>query len=163
MDGLVVGPSGDFLPNLNQRVDNRFPRYTHQTQGRIEQGVLITEPMEHVRSVSVGIWLRSGSRREPAALNGITHFIEHMVFKGTERRSAEEIARVVDGVGGMLDAFTAKEMTCFNVKVLDVQTLNVKGKNKGGLKTPGRRSDWKKAYVTLAEGQTIDFAQGAKV
>jgi predicted Zn-dependent peptidase len=81
--------------------------------------VLITEPMEHVRSVSVGIWLRSGSRREPAALNGITHFIEHMVFKGTERRSAEEIARVVDGVGGMLDAFTAKEMTCFNVKVLD--------------------------------------------
>jgi large subunit ribosomal protein L23 len=51
----------------------------------------------------------------------------------------------------------------FNVKVLDVQTLNVKGKNKGGQKTPGRRSDWKKAYVTLAEGQTIDFAQGAKV
>jgi predicted Zn-dependent peptidase len=81
--------------------------------------VLITEPMEQVRSVSVGIWLRSGSRREPAELNGITHFIEHMVFKGTERRSAEEIARVVDGVGGLLDAFTAKEMTCFNVKVLD--------------------------------------------
>ena len=51
----------------------------------------------------------------------------------------------------------------FSVKVLDVQTLNVKGKNKGGQKTPGRRSDWKKAYVTLAEGQTIDFAQGAKV
>ena len=81
--------------------------------------VLITEPMERVRSVSAGIWLRSGSRREPAALNGITHFIEHMVFKGTERRTAEEIARVVDGVGGMLDAFTAKEMTCFNTKVLD--------------------------------------------
>jgi large subunit ribosomal protein L23 len=51
----------------------------------------------------------------------------------------------------------------FSVKVVDVQTLNVKGKNKGGQKTPGRRSDWKKAYVTLAEGQTIDFAQGAKV
>jgi large subunit ribosomal protein L23 len=51
----------------------------------------------------------------------------------------------------------------FNVKVVDVQTLNVKGKNKGGQKTPGRRSDWKKAYVTLAEGQTIDFAAGAKV
>lgn len=81
--------------------------------------VLITEPMPQVRSVSVGIWLRSGSRREPAELNGITHFIEHMVFKGTERRSAEEIARAVDGVGGMLDAFTAKEMTCFNTKVLD--------------------------------------------
>ena len=51
----------------------------------------------------------------------------------------------------------------FSVKVTNVRTLNVKGKNKGGQKTPGRRSDWKKAYVTLAEGQTIDFAQGAKV
>lgn len=50
----------------------------------------------------------------------------------------------------------------FSVKVTDVKTLNVKGKNKGGMRTPGRRSDWKKAYVTLAEGQTIDFAAGAK-
>jgi len=81
--------------------------------------VLITDPMEHVRSVSVGVWVRSGSRREPRELNGITHFIEHMLFKGTERRSAEQIAREVDGVGGMLDAFTGKEMTCFNTKVLD--------------------------------------------
>ena len=81
--------------------------------------VVITEPMEHVHSVSVGIWLRSGSRREPADLNGISHFIEHMVFKGTNRRSAEDIAREVDSVGGMLDAFTSKEMVCFNSKVLD--------------------------------------------
>jgi predicted Zn-dependent peptidase len=81
--------------------------------------VIITEPMEHVHSVSVGIWLRSGSRREPAELNGISHFIEHMVFKGTARRSAEDIAREVDRVGGMLDAFTAKEMVCFNTRVLD--------------------------------------------
>ncbi|MCL4524492.1 MAG: insulinase family protein [Acidobacteria bacterium] len=81
--------------------------------------VVITEPMAHVRSVSVGVWVRNGSRREPAALNGISHFIEHMVFKGTTRRSAEEIARSVDSVGGMLDAFTAKEMICFNAKVLD--------------------------------------------
>lgn len=81
--------------------------------------VVITHPMPHVRSVSVGIWLRTGSRREPADLNGITHFIEHMVFKGTERRTAEQIARAVDGVGGMLDAFTSKELTCFNTKVLD--------------------------------------------
>lgn len=51
----------------------------------------------------------------------------------------------------------------FNVKVTDVRTLNVKGKNKGGQRTPGRRSDWKKAYVTLAAGQTIDFTAGAKV
>jgi len=81
--------------------------------------VVITERMPHVRSVSVGIWIRNGSRREPPELNGISHFIEHMVFKGTARRSAEEIARSVDSVGGMLDAFTAKEMICFNAKVLN--------------------------------------------
>ncbi len=81
--------------------------------------VVLTETMPHVRSVSVGIWIRTGSRREHAAQNGIAHFLEHMVFKGTERRSAEEIARSMDSVGGMLDAFTAKELTCFNAKVLD--------------------------------------------
>ena len=81
--------------------------------------VVITEPMEHVHSVSVGIWLRSGSRREPAELNGISHFVEHMVFKGTARRTAEDIAREVDSVGGILDAFTAKEMVCCNTRVLD--------------------------------------------
>ncbi len=81
--------------------------------------VVITETMPHVRSVSVGIWIRTGSRREPPQLNGISHFIEHMVFKGTERRTAEDIARSVDSVGGMLDAFTAKEMICFNAKVMD--------------------------------------------
>ncbi len=81
--------------------------------------VVITEPMEHVHSVSVGIWLRTGSRCEPPGLNGISHFIEHMVFKGTTRRSAEDIAREVDSVGGMLDAFTSKEMVCFNTRVLD--------------------------------------------
>ncbi len=81
--------------------------------------VVLTETMTHVRSVSVGVWVRTGSRREPADRNGIAHFLEHMVFKGTERRSAEDIARSMDSVGGMLDAFTAKELTCFNAKVLD--------------------------------------------
>ena len=81
--------------------------------------VVVTEKMPHVRSVSVGIWLGTGSRGESPARNGIAHFIEHMVFKGTERRTAEEIAQAMDSVGGMLDAFTAKEMTCFNAKVLD--------------------------------------------
>jgi predicted Zn-dependent peptidase len=89
-------------------------------RGELPNGiVVITEKMPHVRSVSVGIWLRSGSRGEAPHQNGIAHFIEHMVFKGTERRTAEEIAQSVDSVGGMLDAFTAKEMTCFNAKVLD--------------------------------------------
>jgi predicted Zn-dependent peptidase len=80
---------------------------------------VITEAMPHVRSVSVGIWIGSGSRRETGDYNGISHFIEHMLFKGTTRRSAEDIARSVDSIGGNLDAFTAKELVCFNTKVLD--------------------------------------------
>ena len=75
--------------------------------------------MPHVRSVSVGVWVGSGSRRETPEQNGISHFIEHMLFKGTANRSAEDIARSVDSIGGNLDAFTAKEMVCFNTKVLD--------------------------------------------
>ncbi len=81
--------------------------------------VVITETMHHVRSISAGVWIRTGSRRETPEENGIAHFIEHMVFKGTELRQAEDIARSIDSIGGMLDAFTAKEMICFNAKVLD--------------------------------------------
>lgn len=80
---------------------------------------VITEQMPHVRSVSMGIWIGTGSRRENAEENGISHFIEHMVFKGTKNRSAEDIARSVDSIGGGLDAFTAKEMVSYNTKVLD--------------------------------------------
>jgi predicted Zn-dependent peptidase len=81
--------------------------------------VVVTETMNHVRSVSIGVWVRNGSRREATEQNGLAHFMEHMVFKGTERRSAEAIAREMDSVGGMLDAFTSKEQICFNAKVLD--------------------------------------------
>ncbi len=80
---------------------------------------VITERMEHIRSASIGIWLETGSRDEEAPINGISHFIEHMVFKGTRHRTAEEIARQVDSIGGNMDAFTSKECICFNVKVLD--------------------------------------------
>lgn len=80
---------------------------------------VITEAMPHVRSVSVGVWIGTGSRREPSEQNGISHFIEHMLFKGTSKRTAEDIARSVDSLGGNLDAFTAKEMVCYNTKVLD--------------------------------------------
>ena len=80
---------------------------------------IITEAMPHVRSAAVGIWVKSGSRIEPAGVTGISHFIEHMVFKGTERRSAEDIAREIDALGGQMDAFTAKEMVCFNARVMD--------------------------------------------
>jgi predicted Zn-dependent peptidase len=80
---------------------------------------IITEQMEHIRSASIGIWLETGSRDETPQSNGISHFIEHMVFKGTKHRTAEEIARQVDSIGGNMDAFTSKECICFNVKVLD--------------------------------------------
>jgi predicted Zn-dependent peptidase len=80
---------------------------------------LITETMPDVRSVAIGVWLRQGSRSETPRANGISHFIEHLVFKGTEERSAREIALAMDSVGGQMDAFTAKEYTCFYAKVLD--------------------------------------------
>src|SRR2546421_7894979 len=80
---------------------------------------VITEQMQHIRSASIGVWLETGSRDEDSHFNGISHFIEHMLFKGTKHRTAEEIARQVDSIGGNMDAFTAKECICFNVKVLD--------------------------------------------
>src|ERR1700750_339363 len=80
---------------------------------------VITEQMQHIRSASIGVWLQTGSRDEDPEWNGISHFIEHMVFKGTKHRTAEEIARQVDSIGGNMDAFTAKECICFDVKVLD--------------------------------------------
>src|SRR5579872_385957 len=80
---------------------------------------ILTEEMQHIRSVSIGVWVKSGSRDEDLQWTGISHFIEHMVFKGTKHRSAEAIARQVDSIGGNMDAFTAKECVCFNMKVLD--------------------------------------------
>ena len=80
---------------------------------------ILTESMPAVRSVSLGIWLRTGSRHEREEENGIVHFLEHMVFKATRNRTGEEIARAADAIGGHLDAFTSKEFTCFSIKVVD--------------------------------------------
>ncbi len=80
---------------------------------------IVTERMPHVRSVSIGAWIASGSRLEAGPERGIAHFLEHMLFKGTHTRSAEDIARAVDSIGGQLDAFTSKEMVSYNTKVLD--------------------------------------------
>jgi predicted Zn-dependent peptidase len=80
--------------------------------------IVLTERMEHLRSVAMGVWIKSGSRCESAELNGISHFVEHMLFKGTKSRSAQRIAREMDSIGGNLDAFTSKETICFNVKSL---------------------------------------------
>ena len=81
--------------------------------------LVLTESMPHLRSVSMGAWIGTGSRDEAPEVNGISHFVEHMVFKGTTMRTAQQIAREVDTIGGNLDAFTGKEMVCFNIKVLD--------------------------------------------
>ncbi len=80
--------------------------------------IVLTERMEHLRSVAMGVWVKSGSRYEAAEINGISHFVEHMLFKGTRSRSAQHIAREMDAIGGNLDAFTGKETICFSVKAL---------------------------------------------
>jgi predicted Zn-dependent peptidase len=100
------------------RPSQTAPRNIRRTV--LPNGLLVlTESMPHVRSVSMGVWVNSGSRDETAPLNGMSHFVEHMVFKGTTSRSAQQIAREVDTIGGNLDAFTGKETICFNIKVLD--------------------------------------------
>ncbi len=87
---------------------------------RIENGLtIITEKMPDVRSATLGFWVKKGSRHEPAELNGICHFIEHAVFKGTEKRSALDIAIESDKLGGNLNAFTSHEETGFMIKVVD--------------------------------------------
>jgi predicted Zn-dependent peptidase len=80
---------------------------------------VLTEQMTQVRSVSIGVWLARGSRHESAERSGIAHFVEHMLFKGTGTRSAEDIAQAIDSIGGQLDAFTAKEYASYYIKVLD--------------------------------------------
>jgi len=90
------------------------------TRSTLANGVtVVTEQMPHVRSVAVGIWLTAGSRGETLAENGLSHFLEHMLFKGTANRSAEDIASEVDSIGGHMDAFTSKELVCFSAKMLD--------------------------------------------
>lgn len=82
---------------------------------------LISERLDTVRTASIGIWVGNGSRYEPAALSGISHFIEHMLFKGTEKRTARHIAIAIDALGGQANAFTDKECTCYYMKVLDTR------------------------------------------
>jgi predicted Zn-dependent peptidase len=84
---------------------------------------VLTEKMPHVRSLAVGVWIRRGSRHEPKNESGLAHFLEHMVFKGTERRSQAEIAQEMDEIGGQTDAFTAHEYAGFHAKVLDEHVI----------------------------------------
>jgi predicted Zn-dependent peptidase len=96
-----------------------------ELQGGIRTSVLdgrmrvVTERMADVRSVSLGFWVGTGSRHEDERIAGVSHFLEHLLFKGTDRRSAQEIAEAIDAVGGEMNAFTTKEYTAFYVRVLD--------------------------------------------
>lgn len=86
----------------------------------LDNGVrIVCEKIPHVRSVSIGIWIGTGSRNENHKNNGISHFIEHMFFKGTRKRNARQIAESIDNIGGQLNAFTGKECTCYYAKTLD--------------------------------------------
>src|SRR5699024_6662572 len=80
---------------------------------------IVLEPVPTVRSVTIGIWVLTGSRNETKETNGISHFLEHMLFKGTSKRTAKEIAEAFDSIGGQVNAFTSKEYTCFYARVLD--------------------------------------------
>lgn len=98
-------------------LESTFPQFEKTT---LSNGVrVVTEAIPSVRSVSVGVWIFTGSRDEPAELTGISHFIEHMVFKGTSRRRMHHIAQRMEAVGGYLNAFTTKEYTCYYARSLD--------------------------------------------
>lgn len=81
--------------------------------------LLLAEPVEHAPSLALGVWVRSGSRHEQRHEHGLAHFIEHMVFKGTRRHSAYQLAKRMEAIGGQIDAFTTKETTCFYARVFD--------------------------------------------
>src|SRR4029077_397837 len=86
---------------------------------RLANGVrVLSERLPDLTSVTVGIWVENGSRYETPAQGGISHFLEHLFFKGTARRTAAQIAEEIDAVGGVLNAFTGKEYTCYYAKVL---------------------------------------------
>ena len=86
----------------------------------LENGLrIVTEQIEHVNSISVGVIVKNGSRNETEDLNGISHFIEHMLFKGTDKRSAKSIVEEIENVGGQINAYTSKESTCYYIKALN--------------------------------------------
>lgn len=101
-------------------VNSQFSVQSDYKKTRLPNGIrIVTESLPHVRSISVGVWIDVGSRDEDERNNGISHFIEHMVFKGTEKFSSQQIARSIESVGGYLNAFTTKEHTCYYARILD--------------------------------------------
>lgn len=87
---------------------------------KLDNGLrVVTEYIEHVNSISVGVMVQNGSRNETKDVNGISHFIEHMFFKGTDKRSAKEIVQEIENIGGQINAYTSKETTCYYIKALN--------------------------------------------
>src|SRR6266446_6567675 len=99
-------------PPLRYSLSDSMYRVTHLKSGL----TIATAEMSHMTSVSLGLWVGVGSRYEPPALNGVCHFIEHLLFKGTKKRTAKQISQAVEGIGGYLNAFTSEETTCFHAR-----------------------------------------------
>ena len=88
----------------------------------LENGLtIIGEEIPYVKSISLGVWINAGSRIEDEEISGVSHFIEHMFFKGTDKRSAKEIVQSIENIGGQINAYTSKETTCYYVKALNTQ------------------------------------------
>ena len=107
------------MPNRIHKIPSKEISATYQ-KSVLSNGIrIVSEEISHVKSVSIGVWIDTGSQNETELTNGISHFLEHMVFKGTEHRSPQQIARSLESVGGYLNAFTTKEHTCYYARVLD--------------------------------------------
>jgi len=102
---------------------SRVPFSQSVVEDKLSNGVrVVTETLPDRRSVSIGFWVDVGSRDEDESIQGCSHFIEHLLFKGTEKRSAEEISTVIEARGGYLNAFTDRDLTCFTARVLERDT-----------------------------------------
>src|SRR5207245_2922971 len=113
-DGQAGGGTGALALMETVRLDREISQTTAQS------GVIVlSERVPSVRSVAVGIWVRSASAHEPRPKMGVSHLLEHMVFKGTERRTAQQIALALESRGGSLDAYTSRDTTAFQARVLD--------------------------------------------
>lgn len=109
-------PNFDIVGVLSLREGGSYVIVKHTLPNGVR---IVAEKIPYVRSISFGIWVGTGSERETPQNNGISHFIEHMMFKGTQQRSARQLAESFDEIGGQVNAFTSKEMTCYYAKVLD--------------------------------------------
>src|SRR5436309_2546647 len=114
----------EYCDFANRSISRSAPQITHDSMSpdiyrvtHLKNGLTVgTAEMPHMTSVSVGLWAGMGARYEPAEMNGACHFIEHLLFKGTRKRSAREISQAVEGIGGSLNAFTSEEATCFEAR-----------------------------------------------